>query len=192
MGDENDGSVPRQIAQHSPQAKGGFVIEAVCRFIEQQYRWIAQQGAGNGDTLALAGRQLAAGLADGRAVAIGEVDDELMDAGERRRADDFLVAGIGQPVRDVVADRAGEKNALLRDIAAPSGDLGAGELGDVGAVQRWPNLTGARPISNLSVSSGRANPLAGELRWLRRGAVAEWLRSGLQSRVHRFESGPRL
>ena len=24
------------------------------------------------------------------------------------------------------------------------------------------------------------------------GAVAEWLRSGLQSRVHRFESGPRL
>jgi hypothetical protein len=25
-----------------------------------------------------------------------------------------------------------------------------------------------------------------------KGAVAEWLRSGLQSRVHRFESGPRL
>ena len=24
------------------------------------------------------------------------------------------------------------------------------------------------------------------------GAVAEWLRSGLQSRVHRFDSGPRL
>ena len=24
------------------------------------------------------------------------------------------------------------------------------------------------------------------------GAVAEWLRSGLQSREHRFESGPRL
>ena len=24
------------------------------------------------------------------------------------------------------------------------------------------------------------------------GAVAEWLRSGLQSREHRFDSGPRL
>ena len=24
------------------------------------------------------------------------------------------------------------------------------------------------------------------------GAVAEWLRSGLQSRLHRFDSGPRL
>lgn len=31
-------------------------------------------------------------------------------------------------------------------------------------------------------------PLAGATK----GAVAEWLRSGLQSRVHRFESGPRL
>src|SRR5512132_1405394 len=72
----------------------------------------------------------------GGAVAVGQVDDELVYAGERGRVDDFLVTGIGQPVRDVVADRAGEENTLLRDVAAPSGELGAGELGDVGAVQQ--------------------------------------------------------
>src|SRR5512132_3070210 len=101
-----------------------------------KHRRIAQQGAGNGDALALARGQLASGLPDGGAVAVGQVDDELVYAGERGRVDDFLVTGIGQPVRDVVADRAGEENTLLRDVAAPSGELGAGELGDVGAVQQ--------------------------------------------------------
>jgi hypothetical protein len=121
VGDEDDGSVPREIAQHSPQAEGGFVIEAACRFVEQQHRRIAQQGAGNGDALALAGGQLAAGLADGGAVAVGEVDDQLVDAGKRRRADYFLVRRFGQAVRDVVADGAGEKDTFLGNIAAPSG-----------------------------------------------------------------------
>src|SRR5437762_1777287 len=37
-----------------------------------------------------------------------------------------------------------------------------------------------------------ATPSEGSLRLTRSGAVAEWLRSGLQSRSHRFDSGRRL
>jgi hypothetical protein len=45
----------------------------------------------------------------------------------------------------------------------------------------------------VSAYFGSGSPADVVVRWLfGHGAVAEWLRSGLQSRVHRFESGPRL
>ena len=57
----------------------------------------------------------------------------------------------------------------------------------------------------LWAEAGQPGPWKGLLQWGRFlgdeapaqfgaiwGAVAEWLRSGLQSRVHRFDSGPRL
>ena len=46
----------------------------------------------------------------------------------------------------------------------------------------------------IAVSEGRSGFffVGGECARTILGAVAEWLRSGLQSRVHRFDSGPRL
>ena len=41
--------------------------------------------------------------------------------------------------------------------------------------------TRTRPVTGLDERVAALN-----------GAVAEWLRSGLQSRLHRFDSGPRL
>ena len=40
-------------------------------------------------------------------------------------------------------------------------------------------VVGSNPISRLPAQVGQ-------------GALAEWLRSGLQSRLHRFDSGRRL
>ena len=44
----------------------------------------------------------------------------------------------------------------------------------------------------LSSSALEREMKASRLLNVTEGAVAEWLRSGLQSRVHRFDSGPRL
>jgi hypothetical protein len=54
-------------------------------------------------------------------------------------------------------------------------------------------LTAGAAVSMVSAYFGSGSPADVVVRWLfGHGAVAEWLRSGLQSRVHRFESGPRL
>jgi hypothetical protein len=60
----------------------------------------------------------------------------------------------------------------------------------------WPvngQRMGSKPVSGAIRI--RRNPRRYARIWLRRakrGALAEWLRSGLQSRLHRFDSGRRL
>ena len=52
-----------------------------------------------------------------------------------------------------------------------------------------PPRSAPRSTRSSSASASRG-PCS--LRWTRSGDVAEWLRSGLQSRLHRFDSGRRL
>ena len=61
-----------------------------------------------------------------------------MDAGGGRRLDDFFVRGLRIAVDDIFPHGAGEQHRFLGHIAHPVGQLDAGELGDVGAVQQHP------------------------------------------------------
>src|SRR5215210_7023412 len=63
-------------------------------------------------------------------------------------------------------------------------------------VARWPaarrwSRSRWRTMASASIRSASLDP-AGGYAWLAPGAVAEWLRSGLQSRVHEFDSRRRL
>src|SRR5580658_4363825 len=86
-----------------------LVVERARRLVEDQDPRIGDEGAGDGDALALAARKARAALAHHGVVALRQLEDELMGAGELGRADDAVDrhAGIGE--RDVLADRAVEE-----------------------------------------------------------------------------------
>ena len=80
-------------------------IERAGRFVEQQDRRIAQDGARDGDALALAAGKPRAALAEERVVALRQLAQELVGRGGRGRGFDFGVGGVGPAVADVLARR---------------------------------------------------------------------------------------
>lgn len=96
-----------------------LAIEAAGGLIEHQDDGVADQGTGDGDALALAARQAPSGFADIGGVTVGQVDDEVMDAGGGRGLDDLFIGGAWHPVGDVVAHRACEQHAILGYVADP-------------------------------------------------------------------------
>src|SRR5262249_11220859 len=59
-----------------------FVVEGAGRPVENENARIGDERAGNGDALALAARQRRAALADQRIVTLGQLENEIMRAGE--------------------------------------------------------------------------------------------------------------
>src|ERR1051326_3564538 len=102
-------------------------VERAGRLVEDENARIGDERARDGDALALAARERGAALADDGVVALGELEDEIMRAGEPRRRDHALErhARIGE--RDVLAHRAVEQHVLLQhdaDLAAQPGRVG--------------------------------------------------------------------
>ena len=112
------------------------MIEVARHLVKQQHRGIVQQGAGDGDPLALTAREPRAGLAHVGGVAVAEIDDVVVNAGAPGRGNDLFVARVRSRDGDVVADAAGEQHALLGDVTNPAGQLTTGELADVGTVEQ--------------------------------------------------------
>src|SRR6185503_6059027 len=101
---------------------------------------IRKQRAGECDELALPEREAGPALLEVRLVAVLEGQDELMGADRLRRGRHVGGVGIRPPERDVVADGAGEEEALLRHDAelTPQGRLR--DVAKVDAVDRDPAL----------------------------------------------------
>ena len=102
----------------------GLGIERRSRLIQKDDRRVLQEGAGDGDALALAAGELHAVLAAGRVVAAVEAHDEVVRISGLGGGDDLFLAGAGAAHGYVVAHRALEQEVLLRDI----GDLPAQRL----------------------------------------------------------------
>ena len=101
-----------------------FGIERRGRLVEKDDRRVLEEGAGDGDALALSARELHAVLAAGRVVAALEAHDEVVRVGRLGGGDDLRLARAGTAHGDVVAHRALEQEVLLGDI----GDLPAQRL----------------------------------------------------------------
>ena len=83
MGDDHGGASLHQPLQGVLNLALVFRVERGGRLVEQEDRRVLQEGAGDGDPLALAAGEPRARLADGGVVALGQVKDELV---RRRRA----------------------------------------------------------------------------------------------------------
>ena len=99
-------------------------IQCRGRFVEQQDGRVAQDGAGDGDALALAARQADAALAQEGAVAVGQRLDEGGGVGGDRGGPDLGIGRLGPAVADILHRRGREDHRILRD----DGDAGAQRL----------------------------------------------------------------
>ncbi len=99
-------------------------IDGRQRLVEHQDRRVAQQGAGDGDALALAARELDALLADRRLITLRQAPDEVVDVGRARRLDQLLVRGVGPAEANVLLDGAVEQEGVLVHHRDQRADLG--------------------------------------------------------------------
>src|SRR5262249_18773086 len=81
---------------------------------DQDWR-VADDGAGDGDALALAAGERHAALADHRVVTFRRPLDEFVRVGQPGGADDLGVRGFGFAVGDVLPDRRAKENRLLQN-----------------------------------------------------------------------------
>ena len=72
--------------------------------IQHEDGTVGQHGAGDGDALALAARELDAALAGDGVEALGQILDELQRVVRARRLTDLLHGSIGPPVGDVLGN----------------------------------------------------------------------------------------
>ena len=122
------GAARGDVVQRLLDRRLGAAVERAGRLVEDQDRRVLEQGAGDGDALLLAARQLEAALADHaiHSRRAGSID-EIVDRGAARRRLDLGLGGAVAAVADIVADRVVEQHRVLRDDA----DRGAkARLGD--------------------------------------------------------------
>ena len=113
VGDDNAGPVLHQVFQGLLHDALRFGIQGACGLVQDQERWILEQGPGDGDALLLAPGEDDPSLADNRIVSLGELHDPLVNGGD---AANLLQAGgihIVHAVEDVVPNGHIEEHGLL-------------------------------------------------------------------------------
>ena len=82
VGDDEGGAALAQIPKAFLDQRFALAVEAGGGFVEDQDARVGQDGAGDGDALALPARELDAPLADNRVVPVGEALDEPVRVGD--------------------------------------------------------------------------------------------------------------
>ena len=101
------------------------------RLVQHQDRRVAQQGAGDGDALALATGEPCAAFADHGLVAVGQRLDEVVRVGGVGGGNQVRLAGVGAAETQVVLDRAVEQVGVLRHDGDHPADRGRVERAQV-------------------------------------------------------------
>ena len=114
MGDDERRAAVHQAVERLLHQRLALGIERGGRLVEQQHRRILQDGAGDGDALALAAGKRDAALADLGVVALVQPGDEFVGLGGDGRGADLFARGAGAAEGDVVVDRGGEDGDVLR------------------------------------------------------------------------------
>ena len=107
----------RSVASAVLDAALGPDVDARRRLVEDQDARVGEERPGERDELALAEREAGAALGDLGLVAVLELEDELVRADGAGRGGDLLGRRVGPAEADVLAHRAREQEALLRDDA---------------------------------------------------------------------------
>ena len=115
MRNDDDGAPPHDLAHIFLDDAFALVIEGTGRLVKNENARIGDQGAGDGDALALPAREACAALADHRVVAVGQFQDEVMGTRQFRGRDDLIDRSprIGQG--NVLTDAAVEQHIVLQN-----------------------------------------------------------------------------
>ena len=101
--------------------------------VEDEHAAVGQDGARDGQQLALALADVAGVLVDLGVVALRQRLDEVVDVGRLRRRLHLLVGGVQLAVADVVANGAVEQPRVLQHHAEQAAQIVAREIADVRA-----------------------------------------------------------
>jgi hypothetical protein len=117
--DANGRAALHQFVERGLHGAFGFGVERAGGFVQDQNRRVLQNGAGDGEALALAAGKRDAFFADDGVEALGFLHDEIVGVGVFGGGDDFVVRRAEPAQLDVPADGVVEQNVFLRD----DGDL---------------------------------------------------------------------
>ena len=131
VGDADDGAVFGEVVDGFLDFGLGLGIERGGGFVEDEDGGVADEGAGDGDALALAAGEALAAFAEGGVVALREGLDEVVGVGFAGGGDDFLARGADFAEGDVFGDGGVEEE----DVLADEGEVGA-EVGDAEGFER--------------------------------------------------------
>src|SRR5579871_213142 len=95
----------------------GLGVEGAGGLVEDEDAWVGQNGAGDGDALALSAGELDAALAYDGLVLLGEALGKLVYTSDTAGFHELLFGGVGAGEEDVLADGAVEEEGLLQDHA---------------------------------------------------------------------------
>ena len=113
VGDDQAGPTHEHLAEPAEDLLLGERVDGAGGVVEHQDPRIGEDRAGEGDALALATAQAQPALADRGVVAVGELEDEVVGAGDARGLLDLRAGGVRMAVGDVGRDGVGEQEALL-------------------------------------------------------------------------------
>src|SRR5690606_24756675 len=119
--DHEGGAAAAEVLESVPDEGLALGVEAGGGLVEDEDARIGDDGARDGDALALAAGELDAALADDGVVAVVEALDELVAVRDAGGGADLFEGGAGACERDVLADGAVEEEVVLEDDA----ELGA-------------------------------------------------------------------
>jgi hypothetical protein len=126
VGNDEAGAAGHEAFQRFLDETLAGAVEATGRLVEDENAGVLEDGAGDGNALALPAAQLDAALAHGRVIAEWKLGyDEVMRVGGAGGSLDFLVRSVETPVADVGTNRVGEEQGFLGDetnLAAQAGE----------------------------------------------------------------------
>jgi len=117
VGDDDGGAVGAEFGERGLNEVLGFHIDSGGGFIEQQDGGVFEEGAGEGEALALAAAQEDAALTDFGVETFGNAADEVFGAGITQGGPEFVIGGTGVAEEEVVTHGSGEEKGFLSDIS---------------------------------------------------------------------------
>ena len=116
-------------------ARLGAGVDAAGGFIQDQDRRVGQDGAGDGQQLALALAEVAGALGEHGLVALGQLADEVIGVGHLGGAGCTSSSrGIQPPVADVLHHRVGEQEGILQHQPQLAAQVVFLDVADIDAV----------------------------------------------------------
>lgn len=154
VGDGNGGAGLHEPFERFLHEAFAFGVECRGGFVEDEDGRILEDGAGDGDALALSAGEAAAAVAHLGVVAFLAFHDEVVGIGDFRRFDDLLHRGVFHAEGNVVEETVVEEDGLLVDVANHGAEVGKVDALHVGAVDE--NLAfGHVVIAGQEVDEGR-------------------------------------
>ncbi|CAH0130340.1 hypothetical protein SRABI112_00191 [Pseudomonas mediterranea] len=136
MGDQQQGLALNVGVELLPQSVFAAVVHGAGGFVQQQDRWIEQQGPGQQHGLALAAGEQLAAFAHRAVEALGMLAGQFADAGQFRHFEHARVADVAGAEGQVVAQTAGQQRQVMGDIADLLAQVGDVQLPQVQAVEQ--------------------------------------------------------